>query len=87
MPHCVVAGTRIHCEVDGAGEPLVLIAGTAFDLSFWDDLLPAPRGFRVLRLGNRGAGLSDAPDEAYSIEGMANDAAVMERRGDAKRAH
>ena len=82
MPHCVVAGTRIHYEVDGAGEPLVLIAGTAFDLSFWDDLPPELRGFRVLRLDNRGAGLSDAPDEAYSIEGMANDvAAVMDAVG------
>ena len=60
MPHCVAARARIHYEVDGEGEPLVLIAGTAFDLSFWDDLLSELRGFRVLRLDNRGAGLSDA---------------------------
>lgn len=82
MPHCVAARARIHYEVDGEGEPLVLIAGTAFDLSFWDDLLPELRGFRVLRLDNRGAGLSDAPDEAFSIEQMANDvAAVMDAAG------
>ena len=82
MPHCVVAGARIHYEVDGEGEPLVLIAGTAFDLSFWDDLLPELRGFRVLRLDNRGAGLSDAPDEPFSIERMADDvAAVMDAAG------
>ena len=82
MPHCVAAGARIHYEVDGEGEPLVLIAGTAFDLSFWDDLLPELRGFRVLRLDNRGSGLSDAPDEALSIERMADDvAAVMEAAG------
>jgi pimeloyl-ACP methyl ester carboxylesterase len=82
MPHCAVAGARIHYEVDGEGEPLVLIAGTAFDLSFWDDLLPELRGFRVLRLDNRGAGLSDAPDEAFSIEQMADDvAAVMDAAG------
>ena len=36
----------------------------------------------MLRLDNRGAGLSDAPDEAYSIEGMADDvAAVMDAVG------
>jgi pimeloyl-ACP methyl ester carboxylesterase len=82
MPHSVVAGARIHYEVDGEGEPLVLIAGTAFDLSFWDDLLPELRGFRVLRLDNRGAGLTDAPDAAFSIERMADDvAAVMDAVG------
>ena len=51
-------------------------------MSFWDDLLPQLRGFRVLRLDNRGAGLSDAPDEAFSIEQMADDvAAVMDAAG------
>jgi pimeloyl-ACP methyl ester carboxylesterase len=79
MPHCGVVGARIHYEVDGEGEPLVLIAGTAFDLSFWEDLLPELRGFRVLRVDNRGAGLSEAPDEALSIGCMADDvAAVMD---------
>ena len=82
MPHCVAARARIHYEVDGEGEPLVLVAGTAFDMSFWDDLLPQLRGFRVLRLDNRGAGLSDVPDEAFSIEQMADDvAAVMDAAG------
>ena len=82
MPHCGVVGARIHYEVDGEGEPLVLIAGTAFDLSFWEDLVPALRGFRVLRVDNRGAGLSEAPDEALSIGCMADDvAAVMDTVG------
>jgi pimeloyl-ACP methyl ester carboxylesterase len=82
MPHCTVAEARIYYEVEGEGEPLVLIAGTAFDLSFWDDLVPELRGFRVLRLDNRGAGLSDAPDEAFTIERMADDvAAVMDAAG------
>ncbi len=44
--------------------------------------MPELRGFRVLRLDNRGAGLSDAPDEAFSIEQMADDvAAVMDAAG------
>lgn len=82
MPLCGVGGAHIHYEVDGEGEPLVLIAGTAFDLSFWDDLMPQLRGFRVLRLDNRGAGLSDSPDETFSIERMADDvAAVMDAAG------
>ena len=82
MPHCGVVGARIHYEVDGEGEPLVLIAGTAFDLSFWEDLVPELRGFRVLRVDNRGAGLSEAPDGALSIGCMADDvAAVMDTVG------
>jgi pimeloyl-ACP methyl ester carboxylesterase len=86
MPHCGVVGARIHYEVNGEGEPLVLIAGTAFDLSFWQDLLPEPRGFRVLRVDNRGAGLSEAPDQALSIGcTAANVAGGYGRRGDAKR--
>ena len=60
MPHCVVAGTRIHYEVDGAGEPLVLIAGTAFDLSFWDDLLPE------LRVGLNGGHRGIVPASAQT---------------------
>jgi pimeloyl-ACP methyl ester carboxylesterase len=77
MPHCEAGASRIHYEVDGEGEPLLLIAGTAFDLSIWDELLPELKGFRVLRLDNRGTGLSDLPDEALSIERMAEDVAMV----------
>jgi pimeloyl-ACP methyl ester carboxylesterase len=82
VPYSEVGDARIHYEIDGEGEPLVLIAGTGFDLSFWEDLVPALGGFRVLRLDNRGAGLSDAPEGPIRIEQMAEDVVtVMDAAG------
>jgi pimeloyl-ACP methyl ester carboxylesterase len=82
VPFCSSGGAKIHYEVSGEGEPLVLIAGTGFDLSFWDDLLPSLVGYRVLRLDNRGAGLSDLPDGELTIQLMADDVvAVMDEVG------
>jgi len=73
VPFLQRGSTSIHYRVEGQGEPLVLIAGTGFDMSFWDPLMPALEEFRVLRVDNRGAGLSDCPDEPYSIRAMADD--------------
>lgn len=81
MPYCEVGAARIHYRVDGDGEPLVLIAGTGFDMSFWDDLVPSLAGYRVLRLDNRGSGLSDSKDR-LTIPEMADDVvAVMDEIG------
>jgi 3-oxoadipate enol-lactonase len=75
MPFTNVGDARIHYEVTGprTGEPVVLIMGLGWDMSGWDLMLPYLKGYRVLRLDNRGAGTSDAPDKPYSIVGMAND--------------
>jgi 3-oxoadipate enol-lactonase len=75
MPFTNVGDARIHYEVTGprTGEPVVLIMGLGWDMSGWDPMLPYLKGYRVLRLDNRGAGTSDAPDKPYSIVGMAND--------------
>ena len=82
MPYAQRGSTSIHYRVEGRGEPLLLIAGTGFDMSFWDPLLPSLGGFRVIRLDNRGSGLSSCPDERYSIGEMAEDAvAVMDAAG------
>jgi pimeloyl-ACP methyl ester carboxylesterase len=68
-------GARINYRVSGpqAGEPLVLVMGLGWDMSGWDLLLPHLRGFRVLRIDNRGTGRSDQPDTPYSIRQMAGD--------------
>jgi pimeloyl-ACP methyl ester carboxylesterase len=82
MPFVERDSVSIHYEVEGEGEPLVLIAGTGFDMSFWEPMMSPLEGFRILRLDNRGAGLSSAPDERYSIGEMADDtAAAMEAAG------
>jgi len=84
MPFVEVGDARIHYQVSGPkrGEPIVLIMGLGWDMSGWEAMLPYLEGYRVLRLDNRGAGLSDAPDKPYSIPRMSRDTVtVMDAAG------
>jgi pimeloyl-ACP methyl ester carboxylesterase len=61
MPKVDVNGISIEYEVEGDGEPLLMIMGLGAQLIDWprglvDELLG--RGFRVIRFDNRDAGLS-----------------------------
>src|ERR1700680_683955 len=89
MPFTNVGAARIHYEVTGpkTGEPVVLIMGLGWDMSGWDPMLPYLKGYRVLRLDNRGAGRSDAPDTPYSIGGMASDTLKVMDAVDMSSAH
>ncbi|MEQ8332139.1 3-oxoadipate enol-lactonase [Nisaea sp.] len=81
MPHIDANGIRLHYRIDGAedGRPLLLSNSLASNLNMWDpqiaDLTAA--GFRVIRYDSRGHGQSDAPDGAYSIEMLAEDAVAL----------
>jgi pimeloyl-ACP methyl ester carboxylesterase len=58
-------GITIEYEVDGTGDPLLLIMGLGEPLTTWPDELVAKFvavGFRVIRLDNRDVGLSSASD-------------------------
>ena len=69
-----VNGINIHYELAGEGPVLVLLHGLQGDASTFDSLMPAlSKHFRVLRFDQRGSGLTDKPDEAYSIEMLADD--------------
>jgi 3-oxoadipate enol-lactonase len=84
MPFVDAGDARIHYKLTGpaTGEPVVLIMGLGWDMSGWDPMLPYLQGYSVLRLDNRGAGRSDAPDVRYSIPHMARDTiAVMDAAG------
>jgi len=74
----VAAGrVHLHCEVSGRGTPLLLILGLAADVSEYQAPLitPLAEHHQVIAFDNRGAGRSDKPDEPYTIEMMAADAA------------
>ena len=75
--------TRLHYEISGAGAPLLLITGLGSDLRDLKQLITMlGRDFLVIAMDNRGAGLSDKPDEPYSMEVMATDAyAVLKDAG------
>jgi len=65
---------KIAHEIRGAGEPLVLVHGLAYDRAGWGRLpdLLAER-FRVVLIDNRGVGESDAPPGPYTVAEMAED--------------
>ena len=61
MPHAKVNGVNIYYEVQGEGEPLVLVPGLGSDLTRWYRNLPGlevERSFRRLRSRQEIGGLS-----------------------------
>lgn len=82
-------GVRIHYEIQGSGEPLVLLMGLGAYARKWEKHAAVYRKhFQCILIDNRGSGRSDKPElEAYTTEMMAEDAvAVMDALG-IKRAH
>ncbi|WP_017624385.1 alpha/beta fold hydrolase [Nocardiopsis chromatogenes] len=90
MPYATAPDqARIHYDVRGSGEPLLLLAGQANDHTWWDGVRPAlGAGFRTIATDHVGTGASDAPREAeYSTRRFAADAvAVLDGLG-VERAH
>ena len=70
---------QLHCELYGAGEPIVFMSGTACNCQIWKQfqVQAFTVDHRVLLFDNRGAGKSDKPHEHYSIETCAHDLAVL----------
>src|SRR4051812_9884163 len=91
MPYAPAAdGARIHYEAFGRRHaPVVLmIQGLGADKHGWDmQRFMLARRYRVVAFDNRGAGRSDKPFGAYSIEQMADDAASVLDHADVAAAH
>ncbi len=86
MAIATVNGIDIYYSQRGEGPDFVLIGGLGGHSGSWALNAPAfAKHFRVTTFDNRGAGRTSAPDEPYSISGMAADtAALMEDLGIAK---
>jgi pimeloyl-ACP methyl ester carboxylesterase len=81
-------GTRIHYEVHGSGEPVLLIMGLGSNAYGWYRTIPwLSERYEVIAFDNRGTGLSDIPEGAYSIAQMAADAAAVLDATGRKTAH
>jgi 3-oxoadipate enol-lactonase len=79
-------GAEIAWSSDGeeSAPPVLLVMGLAYPAAMWFRLIPAlSERYRVLRLDNRGAGLTgDVPGAPYSVETMTGDAlAVLDAAG------
>ena len=65
---------KICYDILGEGEPVVLIHGFSDRKEHWRAQIgDLSRYFKVIRIDNRGAGKSDRPDGAYSMEIYADD--------------
>lgn len=76
-------GADLYCEVQGDGEPLLLVTGLGGNASFWTEQVPYfAQRFRVITYDHRGAGRSSMSRIAYSVDQMAEDAlSVMDGLG------
>lgn len=83
-------GVRLHYGVTGRrnGPPVMLIQGLGADKHLWDlqRAALAPR-YHTLAIDNRGAGRSDKPYGAYSLEQMADDVATVLDHAGVESAH
>ena len=88
MPKHRIEDAQIHYHVHGEGEPLLLIAGLASDLSTWKKALPTlGKHHQVIVLDNRGSGLTETSVAAFSIATLGDDVALLLQALDIKKAH
>ncbi|MBI3211102.1 MAG: alpha/beta fold hydrolase [Simkania negevensis] len=74
MPFIKANGIQLYYEIEGKGNPLVLISGFATTHTTWDQLRTfLSPSFQLLMLDNRGAGQSESPSPPYQIEVFAKD--------------
>ena len=67
-------GINLNYEVNGSGEPLVLISGLGYPLWQWHKMVPyLSKHFQVITFDNRGVGDSDKPEGPYTAEMLAKD--------------
>jgi pimeloyl-ACP methyl ester carboxylesterase len=74
-----VNGQQLHFEVQGEGDPLVLVMGIGYDSSIWKlhQAAALARHFRVVIFDNRDAGRSSRASGPYTITDMADDVAGL----------
>lgn len=76
---------RLHFRIEGPedGAPVVFANSLGTDMRLWDKVIPRlPKGLRILRFDKRGHGLSDLPDQAWSMGTLVSDVeTLMDRFG------
>ena len=72
-----VGAVSIDYELRGAGPPLLMINGFRRSRVVWLEgvLKPLAERFQLILMDNRGTGLSDKPQDGYSIDAFADDCA------------
>jgi pimeloyl-ACP methyl ester carboxylesterase len=74
-------GARLYYEVEGSGEPLVMIHAGVANLRMWDGQVPAFRDdYRVIRYDTRGFGRTET--DAVEFSNRADIAALLDHLGE-----
>ena len=69
---------KIHYEIRGSGDPLILLMGLSARGAFWEEhILEYEKHFKCIVIDNRGAGDSDKPEGPYTTKMMADDTAQV----------
>ncbi|MGD0609420.1 MAG: alpha/beta fold hydrolase [Streptosporangiaceae bacterium] len=77
-----IRGLRIHAQIRGEGEPLLLFSGIWGEVGLWDQLLPYLGGFRAIAFDPPGIGRSQMPAFPLTMWGLAGfGAAVLDELG------
>ncbi len=79
MPKIPVGDLTINYQIQGKGEPLLMIMGFSFSLLDWGTRLPEllAQHYKVILFDNRDAGETSRSTKPYTIEQMAADAAGL----------
>lgn len=78
MPYKQINGISVYYEIHGKGESLILIAGLGSDHRFWQaNISILAAHFQVVVFDTRGIGLTDAPDDVYTMELFTDDLAGL----------
>ncbi len=89
MPSVPVAGSQLHVERRGEGDPLLLIQGMGGNSEHWGEpfLRELERDFELILYDHRGTGRSGPSDGDATIASLAADALALLDALDAERAH
>jgi 3-oxoadipate enol-lactonase len=78
MPKVQLKGIEMCYETKGAGEPLLLIAGSVCDHTIWSQVVSILASeYRGIVFDNRCVGQTAAPDTTFSLGQLAEDAAGL----------
>jgi pimeloyl-ACP methyl ester carboxylesterase len=88
MAFAKVNGINVNYRVEGQGQPLVMVAGLAMNLSGWQPQLAVfKKQYRIITFDNRGIGKSDKPKGPYPPKIMAEDTVQLMDHLNIKEAH
>ena len=88
MPKVAVNGLELYYEIEGDGEPVVLIPGFAAGRWIWfKQTAELSRNFRVIIFDPRGVAASDKPEGLQTISLLADDVAHLLQRIGVASAH